>query len=157
MSNASPLKVGTSSEAGLLPGALVRNKSLQFRCEHVFLKTATTNSPFSSKIQAGSLMRVPIAHGEGCYFADDGTLKELQAKDQILWQYSDANGSLTEAANPNGSLMNIAGVLNEKRNVAGLMPHPENASEPLLGSADGRAIFESLVHTLANRANFQPA
>jgi len=142
-------------EAGLLPGALVRNKSLQFRCEHVFLKTATTNSPFTSKIAKGQLMRVPIAHGEGCYFATDATLKELQAKDQILWQYSDAKGALTEAANPNGSLMNIAGVLNEKRNVAGLMPHPENASEPLLGSADGRAIFESLVHSLANKANFQ--
>jgi phosphoribosylformylglycinamidine synthase subunit PurQ / glutaminase len=142
-------------EAGMLPGALVRNKSLQFRCEHVFLKTATTNSPFSSKIAPGSLMRVPIAHGEGCYFADEVTLKGLQAKDQILWQYSDAKGALTEAANPNGSLMNIAGVLNEKRNVAGLMPHPENASEPLLGSADGRAIFESLVDSLANRANFR--
>jgi phosphoribosylformylglycinamidine synthase subunit PurQ / glutaminase len=142
-------------ETGLLPGALVRNKSLQFRCEHVFLKTATTNSPFTSKIAPGSLMRVPIAHGEGCYFADDATLKGLQAKDQILWQYSDAKGGLTEAANPNGSLMNIAGILNEKRNVAGLMPHPENASEPLLGSADGRAIFESLVDSLANRTNFR--
>lgn len=144
-------------EAGLLPGALVRNKSLQFRCEHVFLKTATTNSPFTSKIAPGSLMRVPIAHGEGCYFADEKTLKDLQAKDQILWQYSDAKGALTDAANPNGSLLNIAGVLNEKRNVAGLMPHPENAAEPLLGSADGRAIFESLIHSLSNRANFQPA
>jgi phosphoribosylformylglycinamidine synthase subunit PurQ / glutaminase len=143
-------------EAGLLPGALVRNKSLQFRCEHVFLKTATTNSPFTSKIPQGQLMRVPIAHGEGCYFATDATLKDLKAKDQILWQYSDAKGELTESANPNGSLLNIAGILNEKRNVAGLMPHPENASEPLLGSADGRALFESLVHSLANKANFQP-
>jgi phosphoribosylformylglycinamidine synthase len=144
-------------EAGLLPGALVRNKSLQFRCEHVFLKTATHNSPFTAKIPDGTLMRVPIAHGEGCYFADEKTLNDLKAKDQILWQYSDAQGGLTETANPNGSLWNIAGVLNESRNVAGLMPHPENASEPLLGSVDGRAIFESLVHSLANRANFQPA
>ena len=144
-------------EAGMLPGALVRNKSLQFRCEHVFLKTATHNSSFTAKIPEGQLMRVPIAHGEGCYFADEKTLNDLKAKDQILWQYSDAKGGLTEIANPNGSLWNIAGVLNESRNVAGLMPHPENASEPLLGSTDGRAIFESLVHSLANRANFQPA
>lgn len=144
-------------EAGLLPGALVRNKSLQFRCEHVFLKTATRNSPFTAKIPEGQLMRVPIAHGEGCYFANEETLNQLKVKDQILWQYSDSNGGLTDTANPNGSLWNIAGVLNESRNVAGLMPHPENASEPLLGSADGRAIFESLVHSLANRSNFQPA
>src|SRR3954466_819724 len=144
-------------EAGMLPGALVRNKSLQFRCEHVFLKTATRNSAFTAKISEGQLMRVPIAHGEGCYFADEATLNKLKVNDQILWQYSDAKGGLTETANPNGSLWNIAGVLNESRNVAGLMPHPENASEPLLGSADGRAVFESLVHSLANRANFQPA
>src|SRR5258706_14331160 len=144
-------------EAGLLPGALVRNKSLQFRCEHIFLKTATRHSPFTAKIPEGLMMRVPIAHGEGCYFADEETLNNLKVKDQILWQYSDAKGGITEAANPNGSLWNIAGILNEARNVAGLMPHPENASEPLLGSADGRAIFESLVHSLANRANFQAA
>lgn len=144
-------------EAGMLPGALVRNKSLQFRCEHVHLKTLTRNSPFTSKIPEGLLMRVPIAHGEGCYFADETTLNDLKARDQILWQYSDAKGDLTEAANPNGSLWNIAGVLNERRNVAGLMPHPENASEPLLGSADGRKIFESLVDSVASRANFQTA
>jgi len=142
-------------EAGLLPGALVRNKSLQFRCEFVHLKTATKNSPFTVSIPSDLYMRVPIAHGEGCYFADEATLKELQASDQILWQYSDAKGALTEEANPNGSLLNIAGVMNKGRNVAGLMPHPENASEPLLGSADGRAIFESLVTSLANKANFK--
>jgi phosphoribosylformylglycinamidine synthase I len=144
-------------EAGMLPGALVRNKSLQFRCELVHLKTATRNSPFTAKIPENLFMRVPIAHGEGCYFADEKTLGELKAKDQILWQYSDATGALTEEANPNGSLWNIAGILNEKRNVAGLMPHPEDACEPLLGSTDGRAIFESLIHSLANRANFQAA
>lgn len=144
-------------EAGLLPGALVRNKSLQFRCEHVHLKTATQNSPFTSKIPKNLFMRVPIAHGEGCYFADPETLAKLQQNDQILWQYSDANGALTEGANPNGSLLNIAGVLNDKRNVGGLMPHPENASEPLLGSTDGRAIFESLVHSLTTNANFKAA
>jgi len=139
-------------ETGLLPGALVRNKSLQFRCEHVHLKTATQNSAFTSKTPPGALLRVPIAHGEGCYFADESTLNKLKVNDQILWQYSDAQGNLTETANPNGSLWNIAGVLNEKRNVAGLMPHPENASEPLLGSTDGRLIFESLIHSLSKNA-----
>jgi phosphoribosylformylglycinamidine synthase len=138
-------------EAGLLPGALVRNRSLQFRCEHVFLKTATTDSPFTNKTPAGKLLRVPIAHGEGCYFADEATLAELQAKNQILWQYCDAAGELTDAANPNGSLRNIAGVCNAARNVAGLMPHPERASEPLLGSDDGKWIFASIFAALLDR------
>jgi len=135
-------------EAGLLPGALIRNRSLQFRCEHVFIKTVTAESPFTNRIPGGKVLRVPIAHGEGCYFADDETIARLKAKNQILWQYTDAAGALTEAANPNGSLENIAGICNERRNVAGLMPHPERASEPLLGSADGRLIFESLIHAL---------
>jgi phosphoribosylformylglycinamidine synthase I len=135
-------------EAGLLPGALIRNRSLQFRCEHVFLKTATRQSPFTHAIPPTQILRLPIAHGEGCYFADEATLEQLQKEDRILWQYSDANGQLTEAANPNGSLRNIAGVCNEARNVAGLMPHPERASELILGSADGRLIFEGLVSWL---------
>ena len=138
-------------EAGLLPGALIRNRSLQFRCEHVFLKTATVDSPFTSKIPTGKLLKIPIAHGEGCYFADEATLAELQAKNQILWQYCNAKGELTDDANPNGSLLNIAGVSNERRNVAGLMPHPERASEEILGSADGRLIFESMIHALQTR------
>ena len=96
-------------------------------------------------IPAGQILRLPIAHGEGCYFADDATLEQLEKQDRILWQYSDANGQLTEAGNPNGSLRNIAGICSEARNVAGLMPHPERASETILGSADGRLIFESLV------------
>lgn len=132
-------------EAGLLPGALVRNRSLQFRCEHIFLKTATADSPFTNKIPVGKLLRIPIAHGEGCYFADADTLARLKAKQQILWQYCDAQGQITDAANPNGSLENIAGVCNEERNVAGLMPHPERASESILDSADGRLIFESMI------------
>ena len=138
-------------EAGLLPGALVRNRSLQFRCEHIFLKTATADSPFTNKIPADKLLRIPIAHGEGCYFADADTLARLKANQQILWQYCDAQGQLTDAANPNGSLENIAGVCNEGRNVAGLMPHPERASESILDSADGRLIFESLIGWLENR------
>lgn len=132
-------------EAGLLPGALVRNKSLQFRCEHVFLKCPTPESPFTQRIPPDHLLRVPIAHGEGCYFADAEALEGLRSGNQILWQYCSPSGALTEGANPNGSLLNIAGVCNARRNVAGLMPHPERASEPLLGSDDGRLIFESMI------------
>jgi phosphoribosylformylglycinamidine synthase len=138
-------------EAGLLPGALVRNRSLQFRCEHIFLKTATADSPFTGRIPPGKLLRIPIAHGEGCFFAEETTLTRLQANRQILWQYCAANGELTDAANPNGSLLGIAGVCNEGRNVAGLMPHPERAAEPILGSDDGRLIFESMISTLEAR------
>jgi len=137
----------------LLPGALIRNRSLQFRCEPVFLKTATRQSPFTHKIPDAQILRLPIAHGEGCYFADDATLDQLAREDRILWQYSDAGGQLTEAANPNGSLRNIAGLCNQARNVAGLMPHPERASEAILGSADGRLIFESLLSWLQTEAS----
>lgn len=138
-------------ESGLLPGALVRNRGLQFRCEHVHLKTVTPDSPFTSQIPAGKLLRVPIAHGEGCYFADEATLARLQANRQVLWQYCDAQGELTDAANPNGSLLNIAGICNEGRNVAGLMPHPERACELVLGSDDGRLVFESMARALGKR------
>ncbi len=144
-------------EAGLLPGALIRNRSLQFRCENVFLKTATADSPFTSKIPTDKLMRVPIAHGEGCYFADEPTLEKLKANRQILWQYVNALGEATDQANPNGSVFNIAGVCNEARNVAGLMPHPERASEAVLGCADGKLIFESLVAWLENRTAVKAA
>jgi phosphoribosylformylglycinamidine synthase I len=144
-------------EAGLLPGALIRNRSLQFRCEHVFLKTATAASPFTGAIPGDKLLRIPIAHGEGCYFADDQTLARLKAKDQVLWRYVDSAGQATEVSNPNGSLDNIAGICNESRNVAGLMPHPERASEPILGSADGRLIFESLIRSLEQDRPLAPA
>jgi phosphoribosylformylglycinamidine synthase len=139
-------------ESGLLPGALIRNRSLQFRCETVFLKTGNQNSAFTNQIAAGKILRVPIAHGEGCYFADDETIKKLQQNNQVLWQYVDESGNATASANPNGSVSNIAGIMNAQGNVAGLMPHPERASEPLLGSEDGRAIFESLVQSLAAKA-----
>jgi phosphoribosylformylglycinamidine synthase len=138
-------------EAGLLPGALIRNRSLQFRCERVFLKTITAESPYTNQIPPDKLMRIHIAHGEGCFFADEETLARLKAKHQILWRYVNAQGEATEPANPNGSLDNIAGICNERRNVAGLMPHPERASEALLGSADGRLVFESLIHALEQR------
>jgi len=138
-------------EAGLLPGALIRNRSLQFRCEQVYLKTLTADSPFTSQIPPGKLLRIPIAHGEGCYFADDETLHKLKANNQILWQYCSAPGEVTDSANPNGSLWNVAGICNERRNVAGLMPHPERACEAILGSDDGRLIFQSLIHALEGR------
>ena len=138
-------------EAGLLPGALIRNRSLQFRCEHVFIETVNRDTLFTNKIPPGKLLRVPIAHGEGCYFADADTLKSLQANNQILWRYVSASGEPTEQANPNGSVLNIAGICNQKGNVAGLMPHPERACEPILGSDDGRLIFESLVAGLEKR------
>jgi phosphoribosylformylglycinamidine synthase subunit PurQ / glutaminase len=140
-------------EAGLLPGALIRNRSLQFRCENIFLKTVTSDSPFTSRIPADKLLRLPIAHGEGCYFADEETLAGLKAKNQILWRYVDAQGEATETSNPNGSLENIAGICNERRNVAGLMPHPERASEEILGCADGRLVFESLIESLGHDAS----
>lgn len=144
-------------EAGLLPGALIRNRSLQFRCEHVYLKTAHPDSPFTNRVPAGQLLRIPIAHGEGCYFADPATLADLQARRQILWQYADAAGQLADRANPNGSVAHIAGVCNPAGNVAGLMPHPERASEPVLGSPDGRLIFESLVAWWTRKQNARAA
>jgi len=111
-----------------------------------------SDSPFTSKIPAGKLLRIPIAHGEGCYFADEPTLAALQAGRQILWQYCTAAGELTEGANPNGSVLNIAGICNQRRNVAGLMPHPDRASEEILGSTDGRLIFESMIAALGTKA-----
>ncbi len=145
-------------EAGLLPGALIRNRSLQFRCEHVFLKTLTPDSPFTNQVPEGKLLRIPIAHGEGCYFADAETIARLKTNNQVLWQYVSEQGEPAAMANPNGSLENIAGVCNEQRNVAGLMPHPERASEPILGCADGRLIFESLVRGLtAPKRQIAPA
>ncbi|HNR70276.1 MAG TPA: phosphoribosylformylglycinamidine synthase subunit PurQ [Verrucomicrobiota bacterium] len=138
-------------EAGLLPGALIRNRSLQFRCEHIFLKTSTPDSPFTNRIPPDKLLRLPIAHGEGCYYADADTLARLKANHQILWRYVNAQGEITADANPNGALDHIAGICNEGRNVAGLMPHPERASEPILGSTDGRLILESMIAALASR------
>ena len=135
-------------ETGLLPGALVRNRSLQFRCETIFLKIPTADSPFTSEVPEDRLLRVPIAHGEGCYFADDEALAKLRADDQILFQYATETGDLTDEANPNGSLLNIAGICNKGRNVCGMMPHPERASENVLGADDGRRVFESMLRHL---------
>lgn len=132
-------------ESGLLPGALVRNRGLHFVCRHVTLRVEHTQSRFTHQAAKGTLLNIPIAHGEGCYFADDATLEQLEARNQILLRYCDTEGRVTDAANPNGSRENIAGICNEAGNVFGLMPHPERACDPLLGSTDGRILFQSLL------------
>ena len=136
-------------EAGLLPGAMLRNSSLQFVCKFVTLRVENTDSPFTRNVQKGDVLRIPIAHGEGNYFADSSTIEDLNKNSQVLVRYSDEVGNLTFEANPNGSLENIAGICNKKRNVFGLMPHPERASEKELGSVDGRKIFESIIGSLS--------
>jgi len=139
-------------EAGLLPGALLRNANLKFICDHVNIRVESTDTPFTTRCQRGQVLSTPIAHGDGNYYCDQETLAELQRENRIIFRYSDANGALTREANPNGSLDSIAGICNRERNVLGMMPHPERASEDLLGSADGRIIFCSLADTLAELA-----
>lgn len=132
-------------EAGLLPGAMLRNRSLSFICTHVFLKTETVDSPFTKRYRKGEILNLPIAHGEGNYFCDPDTLKELQDGDRIAFRYCSGKGETGDEFNPNGSVDHIAGILNEKRNVLGMMPHPERASEAILASEDGKKIWESLL------------
>jgi len=139
-------------EAGLLPGALLRNKDLRFICDHINIRIEATDTPYTNRCQRGQVLSVPIAHGDGNYFCDAETLAELQRENRIIFRYSAANGDLEADANPNGSLDNIAGICNRERNVLGMMPHPERASEQLLGSSDGRIIFYSLADTLAELA-----
>jgi phosphoribosylformylglycinamidine synthase len=136
-------------EAGILPGALIRNRDLHFICEHVFVRVETSDTPFTNEVKRRSVLRVPIAHAEGNYVCDDPTLEQLRSDDRIVFRYCDAEGNVTEAANPNGARDNIAGICNRERNVLGLMPHPERACEDLLGSSDGRDVFRSLAATLA--------
>ena len=134
-------------EAGLLPGAMLRNTSLHFICRHVHVKVETPQTPFTEILKKGEVLALPIAHNEGNYFADRKTLEALREDDQIVFRYCDRQGDVSDEANPNGSLENIAGVCNRQRNVLGMMPHPERASEAALGSTDGRKIFESLLHS----------
>lgn len=137
-------------EAHLLPGALLRNANQKFICKNVFLKPVTNNSPLTADLDLSQPLKIPIAHAEGRYYADEATLQNLVANDQILFKYCDAEGSFTEGSNPNGSLMDIAGICNAGRNVFGMMPHPERAAEIELGNTDGRLIFESLLgHVMA--------
>lgn len=132
-------------EAGLLPGALVRNRNLQYICRDLWLRTESQDSPFTRQLRTGQVLRMPVGHGEGCYFADPKTLKRLEAEGRIAFRYCDEKGGLTAEANPNGSVQSIAGVLNEKGNVLGLMPHPDRSAERILGNEDGRKLFESLI------------
>jgi phosphoribosylformylglycinamidine synthase len=136
-------------EAGMLPGAMLRNRDLKFHCEHVCVRVEQTDTPFTSRARAGQVLRIPIAHGEGNYYADPEVLRDLESSGRVVFRYCDANGCITEASNPNGAAKNIAGICNESRNVVGLMPHPERACEPVLGSADGLVLFESVVSALA--------
>jgi phosphoribosylformylglycinamidine synthase len=132
-------------EAGLLPGALMRNDNLQFRCQPVQMRVDTIDTPFTSEYSPGQVVTMPIAHGEGLYHADADTLRELNDRDRIVFRYSTANGEVTPDANPNGSIENIAGIVNERRNVLGLMPHPERVSEKLMGGEDGLPLWRSML------------
>ena len=137
------------AESGLLPGVLMRNKNLRFICKDVFLRVETDSSDFCRKYGAGDVVRFPIAHAEGNYFADFETMKAIEGNGQVAFRYATKGGEVNDAANPNGSLANIAGVYNEGRTVLGLMPHPERLAEDLLGGADGKAMFDSLVEALS--------
>jgi len=132
-------------ESHLLPGALLRNDGQKFICKQIYLRTENADTPFTNTLTAGQVLQVPIAHGEGKYVCDDTTLTELLEANRVLFRYCTADGSLAADANPNGSLDNIAGVASADFRILGMMPHPERASDPALGSADGRALFESLL------------
>jgi phosphoribosylformylglycinamidine synthase subunit PurQ / glutaminase len=138
-------------EAGLLPGALMRNAGLQYICKQVHLRAETADSPFTSTLTPGQVLKIPIGHMEGNYFCDQATLAQLQSQDRVAFRYCTPEGAVAAEANPNGSLDNIAGILSEGRNVLGMMPHPDRSSEALLGSADGLKIFASLVGALAQK------
>ena len=135
-------------EAGLLPGVLMRNAHLEYRCQWTDLRTERANTPFTTRCSVGQSLRIPVSHGEGNYYADAHTLDMLERNGQVLFRYCDEAGEVTEASNPNGSARNIAGIINERGNVLGMMPHPERSCDPLLGSDDGNLIFLSLIDSL---------
>ena len=135
-------------EAGLLPGAMLRNKSLEFVCKHTWIRTEENLTIFTGKMDPGETLCVPVAHGEGNYYCDEDTLKSLHDHSQVVFRYSSEDGKLGEEFNPNGSKDHIAGIVNKKKNVLGMMPHPERSSEDILGSSDGRKIFESILTAL---------
>ena len=137
-------------ESGLLPGAMLRNSGLKFICEHVSVRVEQTDTPFTGACRQGQVLRIPINHGEGNYYASDDVLDRLERDRRVIFRYVDAaSGEPTSAANPNGAARNIAGICSERRNVVGMMPHPERACEPILGSGDGLVLFESVVRALA--------
>ena len=135
-------------EAGLLPGVLMRNRHLEYRCQWTSLRTERIDTPFTSRCQPGQLLRIPVSHGEGNYFAEPQALDRLEANGQVLFRYCEASGEISEQANPNGSARNIAGITNEAGNVLGMMPHPERSAEQLLGSEDGNLIFLSIIDSI---------
>jgi phosphoribosylformylglycinamidine synthase subunit PurQ / glutaminase len=136
-------------EAGLLPGALTRNANLKYVCKDVHLKVETSQTPFTARYETGQVVRIPIGHGEGNYYADPATLDRLEGEGRVAFRYAEPDGSITESANPNGSARNIAGIFNKERTVLGMMPHPERLADAALGGEDGRAMFTSLVEALA--------
>ena len=144
-------------EAGLLPGAMLRNRDLKFHCEHVGVRVEETDTPFTSLATKGQVLRLPVAHGEGNYFADADVIADLESTRRVIFRYCDSRGQTTDDANPNGSLNNIAGICSRGRNVVGLMPHPERACEPVLGSADGLVLFESLLSQVAAHGEVRTA
>jgi phosphoribosylformylglycinamidine synthase len=144
-------------EAGLLPGAMLRNRDLKFHCEHVGVRVEETDTPFTSLATKGQVLRIPIAHGEGNYFADAGVIADLESSRRVIFRYCDSRGQATDDANPNGSVNNIAGICSQGRNVVGLMPHPERACEPVLGSADGLVLFESVLSQVAAHGEVRTA
>lgn len=139
-------------EAGLLPGAMLRNRDLRFLCRDVHVRVETTDTPFTCSVRRGQVLKIPIAHMEGNYFVDERTLGELERNDQIVLRYTTPQGELGDSANPNGSLAAIAGICNRERNIMGMMPHPERAVEAPLGSSDGLVIFRSIVNSLTRKA-----
>lgn len=144
-------------EAHLLPGAMLRNRDLKFHCEHVCIRVEQTDTMFTSRATKGQVLNIPIAHGEGNYYAEPAVIAELEAAGRVIFRYCDARGAAGDASNPNGSVNGIAGICNAGRNVVGLMPHPERACEPSLGSADGRVLFESVIASLASHGALRSA
>jgi phosphoribosylformylglycinamidine synthase I len=135
-------------ESGLLPGVLLRNDHLEYRCQWTYLRPENTSTAFTSQCKNGQVLKIPISHYEGRYYADDATLAELETDKRVIFRYSTPTGQITESANPNGSLHNIAGIMNKKGNVLGMMPHPERACEPLLSTSDGNVIWESIIDSI---------
>jgi len=134
------------TEAGLLPGALMRNAGLKYVCRDVHLRVERQDTAYTARIKQGTVLRIPIGHGEGCYFAPEEVLKELEEKRQVVFRYCDEGGQVTAGSNPNGSLRAIAGICNARGNVLGMMPHPDRCAEDVIGNAQGKRIFDSIVH-----------
>ena len=144
-------------EAGLLPGAMLRNRDLKFHCEHVRVRVEHVDTPFTSRASQGQVLRIPIAHGEGNYYADPAVIADLEASRRVIFRYCDARGLVTDESNPNGAVNAIAGICSVQRNVVGLMPHPERACEPVLGSGDGLVLFQSVIAQLTAHGGVRTA